>query len=67
MKNLSINELKTLFSNREQLSPIQLFSTKGGDGEDLRKDTSSMLLRTTTVTSPTTTTTTTTTTKPTKP
>jgi hypothetical protein len=40
MKNLSINELKNLFANRELLTPIQLFAIKGGEGEDIRKDTS---------------------------
>ena len=68
MKNLSINELKNLLSSCEQLAPIQLFSIKGGDGEDLRRDTTSSLrmassttTTTTTTAKPTTTTTTTTT------
>jgi hypothetical protein len=61
MKNLSINELKNLLSSFEQLAPIQLFSIKGGDGEDLRRDTTSSLrmvsstITTTTTTTPTTT------------
>jgi hypothetical protein len=41
MTNLSINELKNLLSSSEQLAPIYLFSIKGGDGEDLRRDTTS--------------------------
>jgi hypothetical protein len=53
MKNLSINELKNLLSSREQLAPIQLFSIKGGDGEDLRRDTTSSLRMVTTTTTTT--------------
>ena len=54
MKNLSINELKNLLSSREQLAPIQLFSFKGGDGEDLRRDTSILRVATAITTKPTT-------------
>ena len=37
MKN-SINNLNNLLSTREKLTELQLLNTKGGGGEDIRRD-----------------------------